>query len=95
MANIVEDFANYRIRAIEVAESDYYEQLIKALDKIERDVVALAGRDLPLDNQAKLFELKAAVNIQPKIRQILEKEYLAWSDKVVRQGFTKQAKRIE
>ena len=33
--------------------------------------------------------------MQPAIRQTLEKEYLAWSDKVVREGFTKQAKRIE
>ena len=33
--------------------------------------------------------------MQPKIRAILEKEYLAWSDTVVRQGFNKQAKRVE
>jgi len=33
MSNIVEDFANYRIRQIEIAESEYYEQLIKTLDK--------------------------------------------------------------
>ena len=94
MANVVEDFANYRIRSIEVAEAEYYEQLIRTLDKIEKDVITLA-QTLPRDNQAKLFELKAAVNMQPAIRQTLEKEYLAWSDKVVREGFTKQAKRIE
>lgn len=95
MADIVENFANYRIRAIEVAEAEYYEQLITTLDKIEREVVSLAGRTLPLDNQGKLFQLKSAVAVQPLIRQILEREYLAWSDKVVRQGYTKQAKRIE
>ena len=95
MANIVEDFANYRIRAIEVAESEYYETLIRTLDKIERDVIALAKKELPLNDQAKLFNLKSAVAVQPLIRQVLEKEYLRWSDTVVRQGFTKQAKRIE
>ena len=43
MSNIVEDFANYRIRQIEIAEAEYYEQLIKTLDKIERDVVVLVN----------------------------------------------------
>lgn len=95
MANIVEDFANYRIRQIELAEADYYEQLIKTLDKIERDVVDLVNKNIPLDNQQRLFELKSAIAVQPLIRQTLEKEYLAWSDRVVREGFTKQAKRIE
>ena len=95
MADIVENFANYRIRAIEVAESEYYETLIKTLDKIERDVIALAKKELPLNDQAKLFNLKSAIAVQPLIRQVLEKEYLRWSDTVVRQGFTKQAKRIE
>jgi hypothetical protein len=95
MSNIVEDFANYRIRQIEIAEAEYYEQLIKTLDKIERDVVDLVNKNIPLDNQKRLFELKAAIAVQPLIRQVLEKEYLAWSDTVVRQGFTKQAKRIE
>ena len=94
MANVVEDFANYRIRSIEVAEAEYYEQLIRTLDKIEKDVITLA-QTLPRDNQAKLFELKAAVNMQPAIRQTLEREYLAWSDRVVREGYTKQAKRVE
>ena len=42
MANVVEDFANYRIRSIEVAEAEYYEQLIRTLDKIEKDVITLA-----------------------------------------------------
>ena len=95
MADIVQDFATYRIRAIEVAEAEYYEQLIKTLDKIERDIVSLANQRLPKNNEAKLFELKAAINMQPAIRQTLEREYLAWSDKVVREGFTKQAKRVE
>ena len=43
MSNIIEDTAIYRIRAIEIAESEYYETLIRTLNKIERDIVALAG----------------------------------------------------
>lgn len=94
MADIVEEFANYRIRQIEIAEAEYYEQLIKTLDRIETQVIAFASRDLPIkDNE--LFDLKSAVAFQPKIRQILDTEYLAWSDTVVREGFSKQAKRIE
>ena len=33
--------------------------------------------------------------MRPKIKAILEQEYLKWSDTVVREGFNKQAKRIE
>ena len=33
--------------------------------------------------------------MRPKIKAILEREYLAWSDTVVRTGFNKQAKRVE
>jgi len=95
MANIVEDFANYRIRQIELAEAEYYEQLIKLLDNIEKKVVSLAGKNLPLDSQRKLFDLKASINVQPLIRQTLEAEYLPWADRVVRKGFNQQAKRIE
>ena len=95
MSDIIQDFANYRIRSIELAEAKYYESLIKVLDNIEKQVTSLVGRTLPTDDLGKLFDLKIAVAIQPKIRQILEKEYLAWSDTVVREGFNKQAKRIE
>ena len=95
MADKVQDFAEYRIRQIEIAEAKYYESLIATLDKIEKEVVSLAGRTLPTDNLERLYDLKIAVSMQPKIRAILEKEYLAWSDTVVREGFTKQAKRIE
>ena len=95
MADKVQDFAEYRIRQIEIAEAKYYESLIATLDKIEKEVVSLAGRTLPTDDLERLYDLKIAVSMQPKIRAILEKEYLAWSDTVVREGFTKQAKRIE
>ena len=95
MSDIIQDFANYRIRSIELAEAKYYESLIKVLDNIEKQVTSLVGRTLPTDDLGKLFDLKIAVAMQPKIRQILEKEYLAWSDTVVREGFNKQAKRIE
>ena len=95
MADKVQDFAEYRIRQIEIAEAKYYESLIATLDKIEKEVVSLAGRTLPTDDLERLYDLKIAVSMQPKIRAILEKEYLAWSDTVVREGFTKQAKRVE
>jgi hypothetical protein len=93
MADIVKDATKYRIKQIEIAEAKYYETLIKTLDKIEREVIATASR-LPLTD-GKLIELQSAIAIRPQIKAILEREYLAWSDTVVREGFNKQAKRIE
>ena len=93
MADIVKDATLYRIKQIELAEAEYYKTLIKTLDRIEREVVSLASR-LPLTD-GKLIELQSAIAIRPRIKFILEKEYLAWSDTVVRDGFNKQAKRIE
>ena len=95
MSNIVEDFTNYRIRSIEVAEAQYYETLIRTLDKIEREIVELVNKQIPKNDDFKLFNLKSAIAVQPLIRQTLEREYLGWSDTVVRQGFNKQAKRVE
>ena len=93
MSDIVKDSTLYRIKQIELAEAEYYKTLIKTLDRIEREVVSLASR-LPLTD-GKLIELQAAIAIRPQIKAILEKEYLAWSDTVVRDGFNKQAKRVE
>jgi hypothetical protein len=93
MADKVKKATQYRIKQIELAEAKYYETLIKTLDKIEREVVSLAGT-LPLTD-GKLIELQSAIAIRPQIKAILEREYLAWSDTVVREGFNKQAKRIE
>ena len=93
MADIVKKTANYRIKQIEIAEAQYYQTLIKTLQKIEDEVVSLAGR-LPITD-GKLIELQSAIAIRPQIKAILEREYLAWSDTVVREGFNKQAKRIE
>lgn len=93
MADIVEQMANYRISQIELAEARYYEDLIRALDKIEKDVMAYVGT-LPT-KEGKLFELRSAVASRPIIKEILEREYLPWSDRVVREGYSKQAKRIE
>jgi len=93
MADIVKDATFYRIKQIELAEAEYYKSLITTLDRIEREVVSLASR-LPLTD-GKLIELQSAIAIRPQIKAILEKEYLAWSDTVVRKGFNKQAKRIE
>jgi hypothetical protein len=94
MADIVEKSTNYRIKQIEIAEANYYKTLTKALDRIERDVIRLADTDLPRQ-QGKLIELQAAIAIRPKIKAILDREYLPFADQVVRQGFNKQAKRIE
>ena len=93
MADIVKDATLYRIKQIELAEAEYYKSLITTLDRIEREVVSLASR-LPLTD-GKLIELQSAIAIRPRIKFILEREYLAWSDTVVRDGFNKQAKRVE
>jgi len=93
MADIVKDATEYRIKQIELAEAQYYKSLINTLDKIEREVIASASR-LPLTD-GKLVELQSAIAIRPQIKAILEREYLKWSDTVVRDGFNKQAKRIE
>ena len=93
MSDIVKDASFYRIKQIELAEAEYYKSLITTLDRIEREVVSLASR-LPLTD-GKLIELQSAIAIRPRIKFILEREYLAWSDTVVRDGFNKQAKRVE
>ena len=94
MADIVQKSTEYRIKQIELAEAKYYKTLTSTLDRIEREVVSLANRDLPTSN-GKLIELQSAVAIRPKIKQIIDKEYLPFADRVVREGFNKQAKRIE
>ena len=94
MSDVVRRFTLYRIKNLDRAEQEYYRTLQRTLDKIEDDVVRLAGRELPTQ-QGKLIELQAAVAIRPKIRNILSKEYLSWADSVTRKGFNQQAKRIE
>ena len=93
MSDIVKDAAFYRIKQIEIAEAQYYKSLVSTLDRIEKDVVSLANR-LPTQD-GKLIELQSAIAIRPRIKFILEREYLDWSDTVVREGFNKQAKRVE
>jgi len=93
MADKVKKATLYRIKQIELAEAEYYKTLIATLDRIEREVVSLAS-GLPLTD-GKLIELQSAIAIRPQIKAILEREYLKWSDTVVREGFNKQAKRIE
>ncbi len=93
MADKVTDFAEYRIRQIELAESKYYKTLIDTLDRIEKRVVNLVASDL--EDLEKVAQLRVAIRMRPKIKAILEQEYLKWSDTVVREGFNKQAKRIE
>ena len=94
MADIVKDLTNYRIKGIERAEIEYYKQLTQTLDRIEAQIVALADQQLPRQ-AGKLIELQSAVAIRPKIKAILDKEYLPFADRVVRKGFGEQAKRVE
>ena len=94
MSDIVQRSTEYRIKQIEIAEAKYYKTLVATLDRIEREVVSLANRDLPTQD-GKLIELQAAIAIRPKIKQIIDAEYLPFADQVVREGFNKQAKRIE
>ena len=94
MADIVQKSTEYRIKQIELAEAKYYKTLTSTLDRIEREIVSLANRDLPTQD-GKLIELQSAIAIRPKIKQIIDKEYLPFADQVVREGFNKQAKRIE
>jgi hypothetical protein len=94
MADKVRQFTLYRIKNLDRAEQEYYQTLQRTLDKIEDDVVKLAGRELP--NQAgKLIELQSAIAIRPKIRTILQTQFLAWADTLTKKGFNRQAKRIE
>jgi len=94
MADILKQLTEYRIKGIEKAEVEYYQALTRTLDKIEAQVIALADRELPRQ-AGKLIELQSAVAIRPKIKAILDKEYLPFADRVVRKGFGEQAKRIE
>ena len=94
MSDIIQKTTKYRIKQIEIAEAKYYEELTKVLDRIEDKITSLAGRDLPTQD-GKLIELQSAIAIRPKIKQILDTEYLPFADRVVREGFNQQAKRIE
>ena len=94
MANIIEQATKYRIKQIEIAEAEYYQQLTKVLDKIEDDIASLANKMLPTTD-GKLINLQQAIAIRPQIKAVLEKHYLPFADRVVRQGFSKQALRVE
>ena len=94
MADKVRQFTIYRIKNLDRAEQEYYQTLQRTLDKIEDDVVKLAGRELPTE-AGKLIELQSAIAIRPQIRTILQTEFLAWADTLTKKGFNRQAKRIE
>ena len=83
MSDIVQELTKYRITGIEKAEVEFYEALTRALDKIEEQIVSLADTSLPR-TAGKLIELQSAVAIRPKIKAILDKEYLPFADRVVR-----------
>ena len=94
MADKVRKFTIYRIKNLDRAEQEYYQTLQRTLDKIEDDVVKLAGRELPTQ-AGKLIELQSAIAIRPQIRTILQTEFLGWADTLTKKGFNRQAKRIE
>ena len=94
MADKVRQFTLYRIKNLDRAEQEYYQTLQRTLDKIEDDVVKLAGRELPTQ-AGKLIELQSAIAIRPQIRTILQTEFLGWADTLTKKGFNRQAKRIE
>jgi hypothetical protein len=94
MADKVRQFTIYRIKNLDRAEQEYYQTLQRTLDKIEDDVVKLAGRELPTQ-AGKLIELQSAIAIRPQIRTILQIEFLGWADTLTKKGFNRQAKRIE
>ena len=73
MSDIVQKSTEYRIKQIEIAEAKYYKTLVATLDRIEREVVSLANRDLPTQD-GKLIELQSAIAIRPKIKQIIDAE---------------------
>lgn len=95
MADILEQTSLYRIKQIEIAEAEYYRQLIQILDKIENDIVALANERLTSDKGKLIRDARFSLALRPQIKTILEKEYLPWADKVVREGFDKQAQRVK
>ena len=94
MADKVRQFTIYRIKNLDRAEQEYYQTLQRTLDKIEDDVVKLAGRELPTQ-AGKLIELQSAIALRPQIRTILQTEFLGWADTLTKKGFNRQAKRIE
>ena len=94
MADKVRQFTLYRIKNLDRAEQEYYQTHQRTLDKIEDDVVKLAGRELPTQ-AGKLIELQSAIAIRPKIKTILQTQFLAWADTLTKKGFNRQAKRIE
>ena len=94
MADKARQFTIYRIKNLDRAEQEYYQTLQRTLDKIEDDVVKLAGRELPTQ-AGKLIELQSAIAIRPQIRTILQTEFLGWADTLTKKGFNRQAKRIE
>ena len=99
MADKVDRFALYRIKYINEAEATYYQQLGKVLADIEKEIIETIDT-LPtildsITKEQKLFQLKTSIDMRPKIQAIIEKHYPKYADRIVREGFNKQAKRIE
>ena len=66
MADILEATTKYRIKQIEFAEAEYYEQLTKEIDKeIARAVV---------DNDEKLNEIFEEIDTKPEVGSFTQDE---------------------
>ena len=99
MSDKVDRFALYRIKYIDEAEATYYQQLGKVLADIEKEIIETVDT-LPtivdsVTKEQKLFQLKTSIDMRPKVQAIIEKHYPRYADRIVREGFNKQAKRIE
>ena len=72
MADKVRQFTIYRIKNLDRAEQEYYRTLQRTLDKIENDVVALAGRELP--TQKKTYRVASSNSNSTKNKNYLTKQ---------------------
>ena len=84
MSDIVQDFTEYRIRQIELAEARYYESLIKTLDKIEKEIID-KEQDLiteELKNSGKPDEIAKKISLG-KLNKFKEENSLMTQDWVM------------
>ena len=69
MADLLEQTSLYRIKQIEIAEAEYYRQLIKILDRIEKDIVSLADQRLTTDKGKLIRDI--ILNFESHLSNIL------------------------
>lgn len=87
----IEELAQLRENLVDDIEARHINRLNIALENLEKDVVKLANT-LPL-RENKLFEARLAVELRPKIKELIDKHYVLWADGTVRE-YDKVAKII-